>query len=113
MSFIQQGVVGTSSGGSIPVVISGNSTLASGSKTVTTAGTRVQLSAISIPCKKITLQGGVNNGGWVYIGDSTVSSSNGYAVAASQSITVTPNNLNLVWLDSVNNGEGVTYIYEN
>jgi len=113
MSFIQQGVVGSSSGGSIPVVISGNSTLASGSRTVTTAGTRVQLSPISVPCKKIIIQGGVNNGGWIYVGDSTVSASNGYAIAASQSVTVTPDNLNLVWIDSANNGEGITYIYEN
>ena len=114
MSFIQQGVIGSSSSsGASLVSIVGNSTIGSGSQTVTTAGTRVQLSVASVPCKKVIIQGGVDNGGWIYVGDSTVASSNGYAIAASQSVIITPSNLNLIYIDSSVNGEGVKYLYEN
>lgn len=114
MSQVQQGVLGalTPSGG-IPVVIQGNSILGSGSKTVPTAGTRVQLSSISVPCKKLTIQGSKTNTQAVYIGDSTVSSSNGIYVFPTQIYVLTPSNLNIVYLDVDVNGEGVSYLYEN
>lgn len=114
MTQIQPGVIGsTTTGGAVAVTIVGNSTLGNGSKTVTTAGTRVQLSDISIPCKKVTIQGLVANTNAIYVGDSSVSSSNGYVLYATQSFTITPNNLNLVYLDAAVSGEGVTYLYEN
>lgn len=114
MSQIQQGVLGsTNTGGAVLVSFAGNSTLGSGSQTVTTAGTRVQLSAISIPCKKVTIQGLSSNTAQIYIGDSTVSSANGIYVFPTQIFQLTVSNLNLIWLDSVNNGEGVSYQYEN
>lgn len=113
MSFIQQGVTGATSGGATLVTLAGNTTLGSGSKTVTTAGTRVQLSGVSIPCKKITIQGLAANTKAIYIGDSTVASSNGIFVFPTQMFQLTVANLNMVYLDSEVNGEGVVYQYEN
>jgi len=113
MTQIQQGVVGTTSGGAIPVTPVGNSTIGSGSKSVATAGVRVQLSSASIPCKKVTIQASLNNTGNIYIGDSTVSSANGIFITPTFSYLMTPSNLNLVYLDADTNGNSVTYLYEN
>lgn len=115
MSFLQQGTNGGSATSPIYVVVAGNSTVGSGSKAVTTAGTRVQLSGISVPCKKVIVQSLFANTGNMYLGDSTVSSANGLTLypGAATSFIVTPSNLNLLYIDSAVNGEGVSYYYEN
>lgn len=115
MSFLQQGTSGGSATTPIFVVIAGNSAVGSGSKTVATAGTRVQLSTISVPCKKVIVQSLFANTGNVYLGDSTVSASNGLLLypGSATSFTVTPANLNLLWIDSALNNEGVIFYYEN
>lgn len=118
MSQIQQGVLGAlTPAGGVPVAIIGNSTLGSGSQTVATAGTRVQLSAISVPCKKVTIQSLYSNsganGGVIFVGDNTVSSSNGIAIPPYGSVVLTVNNLNLVYLDASDNNTIATFLYEN
>lgn len=115
MTDVQQGVLGSTSGGATLVAIVGNSTIGSGAKSVTTAGTRVQLSSISIPCKKVVIQSLYSNTGNTYIGDSTVASTNGLTLypGSATSFTITPSNLNLIWVDSAVNGESVIYFYEN
>lgn len=95
------------------IPVAANGTLGNGSRTVTTAGTRVQLSLTSVSCKKVTIQALASNTGSIYIGGSTVASTNGYTIFATQSFTLTVSNLNLVYLDSSVNGEGVIYMYEN
>lgn len=111
---IQQGTVGTAtSTGSVPVSLMGNSTVGTGTKAVTTAGTRVQLSVASVPTKKIYIQGLQTNTKAIYIGDSTVASSNGQFIFATQTFISTASNLNLLYLDSDVNGESVVYFYEN
>ena len=112
---ISPGTVGTSSsGGATIVVVGGNSTIGSGSKSVTTAGSRVQLSVASVPCKKLIIQSTFANTGNTYVGDVTVSSTVGLVMypGAATSFTLTPNNLNLIYIDSAVSGEGVTYYYE-
>ncbi len=111
---VSPGVSG-SAGSPIPVVIGGNSTVGTGSQTVTTAGTRVQLSLVSVPCKKVIIQSMVTNTGNTYVGDVAVSSTSGlimYPGGASNFI-LTPSNLNLLYIDSAVNGEGCQYYYEN
>lgn len=113
---LQQGGVGQiNSNGAVLVAPVGNSTVGSGSNTVTTAGSRVQLSAISVPCKKVIIQSASGNTGNTFVGDSTVSSSNGLVMypGSATSFILTPSNLNLLWIDSAVNGEGVIYYYEN
>lgn len=96
--------------------------LSDGRKTVTTAGTRVQLSTTSVPCKRIEIQAMEANTDVIVVGGATVvagasadsgATRRGRLLFPSQSIVLTVNNLNLVYLDSVVSGEGVTYIYEN
>lgn len=58
--------------------------------TVTTAGTRKQIFATSLAVKSVIIQADNLNTGKVYIGDSTVSSSNGVELAARESLTITP-----------------------
>jgi len=102
-------LVGSTSG--IPV--SGNSIFESGSKSVTTAGLSEQLSVASVSCRKLTVQANVGNMGTIYVGGSSVSSTSGYNLLPLQSIVLTINNLNLVYLDSSESGDGIQYIYEN
>lgn len=114
MSHVSPGV-GSISGGTTNVIINGNSTVGSGSQVVTTAGTRVKLSAASIPSKKLIIQSMFTNTGNTYVGDVTVSSTVGIILypGASTSFILTPSNLNLLYIDSAVNGEGVQYYYEN
>jgi len=113
MTVYSAGVTGSTSGAGTLVVIAGNPSLGIGSKVVTTAGTRVQLSAASVPCKKVTLQSITTNTGKIYIGDNTVSASTGVYIYPANSWTLTVSNLNLIYLDADNSGEGVVYLYEN
>lgn len=87
-------------------------TVLNGKKTVTTAGTRVTLAA-STACKSVTIKALAANTGTIYVGDTTVAASNGFALAASDSVTLDISNLTTVNIDSSINGEGVTYLGVN
>ncbi len=89
------------------------SAIGNGVKTVTTAGTAVQLSTTSRPCKEVTLQAPMANTGAVAVGSSTVNATTGSGslLYAGGSITLKIDNLNKLWLDSTVNGEGVGYSY--
>jgi len=84
-------------------------------QTVTTAGTRVQLSAASVPCKKVVISALQGNSGVIVVGGITVVASaatrRGIPLNPLDTITVEVSNLNLIYLDSSVNGEGVSYLY--
>ncbi len=84
-------------------------TIYNGKKTVTTAGTRVTL-ASSQAVKSVTIKALVANTGVIYVGDGSVASTTGFALAPGDSISLDIANLATVNLDSSVNGEGVTYI---
>lgn len=84
-------------------------TILNGNKNVTTAGTRVTL-ASSTSCKSVTIKAKVANTGTIYVGDTSVSSSNGFALAAGETVSLDIANLNTVNLDASVSGEGVTYV---
>ena len=97
------------------------SSVSDGTQTVTTLGTRVQLSASSVPCKRVWVQsyesnGSLTNGGLVVVGGSGVVAAsgtrNGYALYPTQGAWFEVNNLNLLYIDSVDNGANVAYHYE-
>lgn len=79
----------------------------SGKTTVTTAGTRVQLA--SNACKSIVIKALAANTGIIYIGNVTVAAANGYELAAGDSISCDCSNLDLIYIDSSVNGEGVSW----
>lgn len=96
--------------GTVSTSESAPTTVGNGKKTVATAGTRVTLSSSTI-CKSVTIKALIANTGTIYIGDTSVAASNGFALLAGESISLDIANLTTVNLDSSVNGEGVTYVY--
>lgn len=83
-----------------------------GKTTVTTAGTRVAL-AVSTACKSVTIKAALSNTGIIYVGNSTVSASNGFELGAGDTVSMDISNLSTVNIDSSANGQSVTYIGVN
>ena len=92
-----------------PVSIAAPTTIFNGKTTVTTAGTRVTLAA-SQAVRSVTIKALPTNTGIIYVGNSSVASTNGLQLSASESVSMDISNLNTVNLDSSVNGEGVTYL---
>lgn len=82
----------------------------SGKKTVTTAGTQVPLGSGSI-CGPVLVKALAGNTGFIYIGDSAVSSTTGLELDASEEIKFDyVDRLDNIYVDSSVNGEGVTWL---
>ena len=96
-----------------PATADSPSSLLNNLVTVTTAGTRVQVSASSVACKGITVKSLAANTGTMYVGNSTVASTNGYPLAAGQAISFDISNLSTVYIDASVNGEKVAYLAVN
>ena len=90
-------------------------------KTVTTAGTQVQLTTSDIRVPAIIIQAERSNTGYIYIGDSEVSSSNyGVDLGAADSQTITSQTFGLagatislkdIWIDASVSTDGVSVLY--
>lgn len=93
----------------------GATSIGGGSKNVTSAGTAEQLSASSVPCKRVHIRAKYNNAGYVFIAGSGVENdqTNGVFLNPQDSLTLNISNLNAVWIDAQTNGEGVVFTYEN
>jgi len=83
--------------------------IANGQKTVTTAGTRVALASSTAITHSVRIKALHGNSGWIYVGNSSVSSSNGYVLDAGETIEIQVANLSTIYLDASVNGEGVSY----
>lgn len=92
-----------------------------GALTVTTAGTAVQAnSGTSLYCQSIIFQAESGNSGNIYIGDSTVSATNGIELDAGQSVTFSASqvggsllyDLADFWADTSSNGDKVRILIE-
>ena len=57
-----------------------------GTITVSSAGTRVACSSATLPVASVLIQADVSNSGYLYVGDVTVTSSNGIALSAGDAI---------------------------
>lgn len=86
------------------------STIGSGTKDVTTAGTRVALAA-STTCKKVYITAKETNTGKIYFGGSSVSETSGAFIYAGAMVVLDIDNLSSVYIDSEVNGEGVLFTY--
>lgn len=93
-----------------------------GNASVATAGTPVPLSAVSVPCKRVFVQshqsnGDLTNTGLIVVGGATVSAASatraGFALFPTNGEWFLINNLNLLYIDSTDNGAKVHYYYEN
>lgn len=92
------------------------SAIISGTKTVTTAGTPVQVSAASVPIKGVWVNADLLAGTVVTVGDSSVVGN----ASGMKGIILTPGNppiflaitnLNLLWVDAQANGGKLAYAY--
>ena len=89
--------------------------IADGRKVVTTAGTRVQVATASTPCRRITISALDTNTNVVVVGTSTcvaaAGTRRGIQLLPGASVDILLDDLNKLYLDSVTNGEGITYAY--
>ena len=93
-----------------PVLPLPPTTVVMGQATVTTAGTRVALGAATNLLAGIDICALPTNTGNIFVGDNTVTSSNGRILVPGQSVFVAIKDRNTINIDSAVNGEGVSYI---
>lgn len=91
------------------------STIISGTKSVTTAGTAEQLSTTSVFCKKLRVQAVAANSGAAFVGGSDVDSAEGATLDPTQATAedfVEFENVDLasIWVDVATNGEDLSYV---
>lgn len=98
-----------SSAAPIPVTAATPSTLGSGSATVATAGTAVQLP--NQAAAGVTIRANTANTGTIYLGASAVTSSNGFPLAAGEAVSLDVANLNTVYVNATVNGEGIRFVW--
>lgn len=110
MANIEQG----SSGNLTPILNGVNilpySILGNGQTSVATAGIPVPL-ATNTATTTITVRSLSTNIGKIYVGTSGVSSSTGFVLSPDETVSIDLDNLDKVFIDADNSGEGVSYIY--
>jgi hypothetical protein len=82
-----------------------------GSQTVTTAGTRVQLTTIITPCRKVLITANGANSGNIWVGGSTVANGRGKQLVPLQDIEIEIDDLSKIYIDASVSSEGVHYVY--
>ena len=88
-------------------------TLPVGTVTVTAAGTRVQVVASGNGVSAVSFKARMSNLGPVYVGDLTVSSTNGYRLEPGEEVTFTFRDvidLRRFYIDAANNNDRVDYV---
>jgi len=83
--------------------------VANGRTTVATAGTRVPISG-DMEVISVTVKALRTNTRNIYVGDETVSSSNGYVLAPGEAVDIEIDNLSKVYIDADVSGEGVCWL---
>lgn len=89
--------------------VSAPTTIGDGSKTVTTAGTRVTLG--TGVCRYVIITANASNTNNIYVGGSAVAAGRGRPLVALQSEKIDINDLSKVYIDADTNGEGVSFVY--
>lgn len=101
--------VKVTSNGEVFTASAGSASLKATVLNVPAAGTRVRLP--DYPCREITIIGRGQNTGKIFVGGSDVTKSNyGAELVAKDSITLSVNNTNLIYIDSTISGEGISYL---
>lgn len=103
---VSQGGIGGSGSGEVTPT-----SLNSGVSTVTSAGTRVQLSGQS--CVSVTVKAHSGNSGTIYVGGSNVTSANGLRLSAGESVALSIDHPGKVYVDGSANGDGVSYLFNS
>jgi len=82
-----------------------------GSQTVTTAGTRVQLTTTATDCKKVRITALGANSGNIWVGGATVANGRGKQLVPLQDIEIWIDDLSKIYIDATSDGDGVAYVY--
>jgi len=84
-----------------------------GRKAVTTAGTAVILLAATIT-DTLTIKALAGNAGDIYVGNSTVDSTNGFPLSPGETVSLDiDHNADNVYIDAATSGDGVAFIGGN
>lgn len=106
---VSSGTVSVSSGS---ITETAPTVIGDGSQTVTTSGTRVQLSTTtSIATKYVIITANEANTGRIWVGGVTVAAGRGRPLVALQSEKIDIDSLSKIYIDSTVSGEGVTFTY--
>lgn len=81
-----------------------------GQTTVSTAGSEQVLGGDLALKSGVTVKALPGNTGVIYVGSSTVTSSNGLVLEAGDQVFIDVSNVNLVYVDSAEDGDGVSWI---
>lgn len=85
--------------------------IASGSKDVSSAGTAEKLVSSSTPCKEVIIVAKSDNTGKIYVGGSSVSSSDGAFIFAGATMRISIDDVSSIWIDADTSNEGVQFTY--
>jgi hypothetical protein len=92
------------------LIASPPASVGSGNKTVTTAGTQVQL-ASTTPCRKVNITAKLANTGVIWVGDLNVAAGSGKPLVPLQDIEIEVDDLADIWIDASADNQGVTFLY--
>lgn len=81
--------------------------------TVSSAGTAEQLPSNSVPKGAQVAIKALDNQGTVYVGGSTVDSSNGFPLSSGNTLTYSVSDTSLVYVDADNSGDGIAFTVES
>lgn len=81
-----------------------------GKTTVATAGTAVPLGTSTLLINGVTVKSLSGNTGTVFVGNSTVTSANGFELAAGESIFIAVDNVSDIYINASVNAQSVCYV---
>jgi len=91
-------------------LITNPETVSTGKKTIATPGDEAVLTDPGILRVRVTVKDLSTNTDVVFIGNSSLTSANGFQLAAGEQVFIPVGDLNQVYVDVTVGGEGVTYI---
>ena len=99
-----------------PGIGSAFGSITSGTTTIATSGTAVQITTSSVPVPGVWVGSDENNAGLIVVGVSSVVGTAGaqqgiMVEPAGNSIFIPVNNLNLLWVDASQNGDKAVWAY--
>jgi len=100
----------TKGGPNAPVKAAPAEVLVMGQKTVAVAGTPERLHTAQELEAGVTIKALTGNGGSIFVGNELVESTNGYVLAADEAVFIEIIDLSLVWLNTDNATDGVSFI---
>jgi len=100
----------TKGGPNAPVKGAPATTVLMGQKTVASAGTAERMHTSSVLEAGVYIKALAGNGGNIFVGNESVTSANGYALDAGESVFVEIDDVSKIWIDTDNATDGVYFL---